>query len=192
MRSSILETRIPSDMCSPTWETGCPTRETHISSVICSLTCETHIPSDLCSLTWKTHIPSGMCSQPSQHMFLVICVSLPAQHMCIVIRLSLPGKHISLVTWVVLPIEIKKSRWQRASHSLQVQDWLSLSSILTADLWFEYMDIRNSKKRPWRPSFLSLSTSFCRGIHSSKAFLKSTKHFGASVVRFHVLVNKRF
>ena len=79
-------------------ETRCPTWETHISSVMCSLTSETHIPSDLCSLTWKTHIPSDMCSQRSQHMFLFICVPLPAQHMCIVIRFSLPGKYISLLT----------------------------------------------------------------------------------------------
>ena len=33
---------IPSDMCSPTWET--------------------HIPSDMCSPTWKTHIPRDICS----------------------------------------------------------------------------------------------------------------------------------
>ena len=37
------------------------------------------------------------------------------------------------------------------------------------------MDIKTSKKRPWTPSFLSLSNSFCQGIQS-KAFLKSTKH----------------
>ena len=144
-------------MCYPTSETRCPTWETHISSVMCSLTSETHIPSDLCSLTWKTHIPSDMCSQPSQHMFLVICVPLPAQHMCIVIRFPLPGKYISLLTWVVLPIEIKKSRWQRASHSLQVQDWLSLSSILIADLSFGYMDIKTPRK-----VFGDLFLSVCR------------------------------
>ena len=50
-----------------------------------------------------------------------------------------------------------------------------LLSIFTADLSFEYMDIKTSKKRPWTPSFLSLLNSFCRGIQS-KAFLKSTKH----------------
>ena len=37
------------------------------------------------------------------------------------------------------------------------------------------MDIKTSKKRPWTPSFLSLSNSFCQGIQS-KAFPKSTKH----------------
>ena len=57
----------------------------------------------------------------------------------------------------------------------KVKDWVNLLSILTADLSFEYMDIKTSKKRPWTPSFLSLSNSFCRGIQS-KAFLKSTKH----------------
>ena len=71
------------------------------------------------------------------------------------------------------------------TRARQVKDWVNLLSILTADLSFEYMDIKTSKKRPWTPSFLSLSNSFCRGIQS-KAFLKSTKHekvnFGASVV----------
>ena len=57
----------------------------------------------------------------------------------------------------------------------QVKDWVSLLSILTDDLSFEYIDIKTSKKRPWTPSFLSLSNSFCRGIQS-KAFIKSTKH----------------
>ena len=52
---------------------------------------------------------------------------------------------------------------------------IDLSSILTADLSFEYMDIKTSKKCPWTPSFLSLSTSFCRDMQL-KAFLKSTKH----------------
>ena len=47
--------------------------------------------------------------------------------------------------------------------------------LITADLSFEYMDIKTSRKRPCTPSFLSLSNSFCRGIQS-KAFLKSTKH----------------
>ena len=57
----------------------------------------------------------------------------------------------------------------------QVKDWVNLLSILTADLSFEYMDIKTSKKRPWTPFFPSLSNSFCRGIQSN-AFLKSTKH----------------
>ena len=56
----------------------------------------------------------------------------------------------------------------------QEKDSVNLLSILTADLSFEYMDIKTSKKRPWTPSFLSLSDSFCRGIQS-KAFRKSTK-----------------
>ena len=190
-----------------------------------------HISLVLCVPLPVKHISLAICvTLPRKHIFLVICVPLPAQHMCIVISFSLAGKHRFLVTWVVLPIEIKKSRWQHASYFLQVQDWLSLSSILTVDLSFEYMDIKISKKRPWRPSFLCLSTIFCRGIccgsilslvqiffsfvsnslscyyhtlpypktkekkiwtkdkiepqhiHSSKAFLKSTKHFGASVV----------
>ena len=66
----------------------------------------------------------------------------------------------------------------------QVKASVNLLSILTADLSFEYMDIKTSRKRPCTPSFLSLSNSFCRGIQS-KAFLKSTKHekenFGASL-----------
>ena len=99
--------------------------------------------------TWETHIPSDMC--------------------------SLPRKHISIVTWVVLPIEIKKSRWQHGTFPLQVNDWFNLSLISTADWSFEYMDIKMSKKRPLTPSFLSLLTSFCWRIQS-KAFLKSTKH----------------
>ena len=171
-------------MCSPTWETS-------IRSDLCSATSQTHIPSDMCSPTWETRMPSDiyvalpgkhislvMCVPPAgkqvslvicvllpgKHIFLVMCVPLPAQHICIVICFFLPGKHISLVTWVVLPIEIKKSRWQHASFFLQVQDWPNMSSILTADLSFEYMDIKTSKKRPWRPSFRSLSTSFCWGI----------------------------
>ena len=194
MCSPTQETHIPSVMCSPTWET-------HIPSDMCSPTWETHIPSDMCSPTWETrmgsdiyvalpgkHISRVRCvppagkqvslvigfSLPGKHIFLVMCVPLPAQHICKVICFSLPGKHISLVTWVVLPIEIKKSRWQHASFSLQVQDWPNLSSILTADLSFEYMDIKTSKKCPWTPSFLSLSTSFCQGIQSS-VFLKSTR-----------------
>ena len=57
----------------------------------------------------------------------------------------------------------------------KVKDSVNLLSILTADLSFEYMDIKTSKKRPWTPSFPSLSNSFCRGIQSN-AFLKSTKH----------------
>ena len=57
----------------------------------------------------------------------------------------------------------------------QVKASVNLLSILTADLSFEYMDIKTSRKRPCTPSFLSLSNSFCRGIQS-KAFLKSTKH----------------
>ena len=57
----------------------------------------------------------------------------------------------------------------------QLKASVNLLSILTADLSFEYMDIKTSRKRPCTPSFLSLSNSFCRGIQS-KAFLKSTKH----------------
>ena len=56
----------------------------------------------------------------------------------------------------------------------QVKDSVNLLSILTADLSIEYMDIKTSKKRPWTPSFLSLSDSFWQGIQS-RAFLKSTK-----------------
>ena len=56
----------------------------------------------------------------------------------------------------------------------QVKDSVNLLSILTAHLSIEYMDIKTSKKRPWTPSFLSLSDSFWQGIQS-KAFLKSTK-----------------
>ena len=56
----------------------------------------------------------------------------------------------------------------------QVKDSVNFLSILTADLSIEYMDIKTSKKRPWTPSFLSLSDSFWQGIQS-KAFLKSTK-----------------
>ena len=183
MCSPTWETHIPSDMCSPTWETFIPndmcfpTLETHIPSDMCSPTSETHIASDMCSPSWKTHIPCDMFFLPSgEHIslvilvFLVICVPLPAQHISIVICFSLPRKHISIVTWVVLPIEIKKSRWQHGTFPLQVNDWVNLLSILTADLSFEYMDIKMSKKRWWTP-FLSLSTSFCWGIQS-KAFPK--------------------
>ena len=59
---------IPSDMCSPTWETHIPsnmcspTWETHTPSDMCSPNWETHIPSDMCSSVWKTHIPSDVCS----------------------------------------------------------------------------------------------------------------------------------
>ena len=62
-----------------------------------------------------------------------------------------------------------------AGPAKQVKALVKLLSILTADLSFEYMDIKTSRKRPCTPSFLSLSNSFCRGIQS-KAFLKSTKH----------------
>ena len=88
---------------------------------------------------------------------------------------SLPGKHISILTWVVLPIEIKKSSWQHGTFPLHINDWVNLSSILTADLSFENMDNKTSKKHPWTSSFLSWLSSFCRGIQS-KAFPKSTKH----------------
>ena len=58
----------------------------------------------------------------------------------------------------------------------QVKASVNLLSTLTADLSFEYMDIKTSRKRPCTPSFLGLlRNSFCRGIQS-KAFLKSTKH----------------
>ena len=56
-----------------------------------------------------------------------------------------------------------------------VKTSVNLLSILNADLSFEYMDIKTSRKRHCTPSFLSLSNSFFRGIQS-KAFLKSTKH----------------
>ena len=62
------ETRIPSDMCSPTSEKHIPSdlcssfQETRIPSYTCSPTWETHIPSDMCSPTWETRIPSDMCS----------------------------------------------------------------------------------------------------------------------------------
>ena len=68
----------------------------------------------------------------------------------------------------------------------QVKASVNLLSILSADLSFEYMDIKTSRKRPCTPSFLSLSNNFCRSIQS-KDFLKSTKHeikrvnFGASL-----------
>ena len=65
----------------------------------------------------------------------------------------------------------------------QVKDSVNLSSILTADLSIEYMDIKTSKKRPWTPSFLSLSDSFWQGIQS-KAFLKSTKREKSKFRRF--------
>ena len=74
---------------------------------------------------------------------------------------------------------------------------VNLLSILTADLSFEYMDIKTYRKRPCTPSFLSLSNSFCPGIQS-KAFLKSTKHekskfrcfFGLDLT--YLIVNKHF
>ena len=62
------ETRIRSDMCSPTWKKHISsdmcysTWETRIPGVMCSPTWETHIPSDMCSPTWKTHISSDICS----------------------------------------------------------------------------------------------------------------------------------
>ena len=172
MCSPTWETHIPSDMCSPTWETFIPndmcfpTLETHIPSDMCSPTSETHIASDMCSPSWKTHIPCDMFFLPSgEHIslvilvFLVICVPLPAQHISIVICFSLPRKHISIVTWVVLPIEIEKSRWQYGTFHLQINDWVNLSSILTADLSFGYVDIKTSKKRLWTPFSVSHSWS---------------------------------
>ena len=56
-----------------------------------------------------------------------------------------------------------------------VKTSVNLLSILNADLSFEYMDIKTSRKRPCTPYLLSLSNSFCQGIQS-KAFLNSTKH----------------
>ena len=117
-----------------------------------SPTWETHIPSDTCSPTWETRIPSDMCSPPRKDVSQVFYVLLPWKHISLVICILLPGKHIFLViwvplparqhicilicffptqevTWVVLPIEIKKSRWEHASFSLEVRDWLNLSSI---------------------------------------------------------------
>ena len=177
------ETHIPCDMCFPSGETHIPsdmgsfTWETHISGDLFSPTAETHIASDMCSSTSKTHFACDMFPTPETHILSDTCIPcyiFPplAKHISTVICFSLPGKHI--VTWVVLPIEIKKSRWQGGTFSLQVNDWVNLSSILTADLSFEYMDIKTSKKCPWTPSFLSLSTSFCQGIQSS-VFLKSTR-----------------
>ena len=79
----------------------------------------------------------------------------------------------------------------------QVKASVYLLSILTADLSFEYMDIKTSRKRPCTPSFLSSSNSFCRGVQS-KAFLKSTKHekskfrcfFGLDFT--YIFVNRHF
>ena len=74
---------MPSDMCSPTWESHipsdvcCPTWKTHIPSDMCSPTWEIHIPRDMCSPTWETHIPTDMCSPTKEDLFLVICVPLP-------------------------------------------------------------------------------------------------------------------
>ena len=70
----------------------------------------------------------------------------------------------------------------------QVKDWVNLLSILTADLSFEYMDIKTSKKRPRTPFFPSLSNSFCRGIQSN-AFLKSIKHEKCKFRRFCGLIS---
>ena len=76
-------THIPSNMCSPTFETDihhifAPLPEKHLLLVIC--------------------VPL-----PGKHIFLVKCVPLSGKHICLVICVFLPGKHISLVifspTW---------------------------------------------------------------------------------------------
>ena len=76
-------THIPSNMCSPTFETDihhifAPLPEKHLLLVIC-------VP-----LPWK-------------HIFLVKCVPLSGKHIRLVICVFLPGKQISLVifspTW---------------------------------------------------------------------------------------------
>ena len=74
------------------------------------------------------------------------------------------------------------------------KDWVSLLSILTADLSFEneYMEIKTSKKRPWTPSFLNLSNSFCRAQEQSvqakspggRGVLKEQKKFFASMLSY--------
>ena len=62
----VLAQYIPSDMCSPTWET-------HILSYMCSPTWETHIPSFICSPSLETHIPSDICFSPRKHISVLIC-----------------------------------------------------------------------------------------------------------------------
>ena len=185
MCSPTLETHIPSDMCSLTWEicislVMClPLPGEHISLVICVsllvkpiylVICvslpQKHILLVLCVPLPGKHISLVVCFFPAEEhislvilVFLVICVPLPAQHTSIVICFSLPRKHISIVTWVVLPIEIEKSRWQYGTFHLQINDWVNLSSILTADLSFGYVDIKTSKKRLWTPFSVSHSWS---------------------------------
>ena len=79
---STLETRIPRDICAPTWgahifgDIRSPTLETHITSDMRSSAQGTHIPGDMCfptqethitiaigSATLGTHITGNMCSQ---------------------------------------------------------------------------------------------------------------------------------
>ena len=72
-------------------------------------TLETHIPKGIVFTLPGKHIPVILVPQTGKHIFLVMCVSLPAQHISILICFFLHEKHISLVTWVVLPIEIKKT-----------------------------------------------------------------------------------
>ena len=80
---SLPRKHIPSDMCSPIWET--------------------HIPSDMCSPTWETNIPCDMCFLLIKPIYLVICIPLPGKHISPVICVPLPHKHKFLVICVPQP-----------------------------------------------------------------------------------------
>ena len=155
MCSPNLETHIPSDMCSPTWKT-------HIPSDMCSPTWKTLIPFDMFFPTRETHIPSDT--------FFSCYMCSPTFTTHIQSDMFFPSRETHIHT----DMSCNTYGNQNGTFSVQVNDWVNLSSILTSDLSVEYMNIKTSKKRPWTPSLFSLSTSFCRGIQS-KAFLKSTK-----------------
>ena len=67
---------IPSDMCSPTWETN--------------------IPCDMCFLLIKPIYLVICVPLPGKHISLVICVPLPQKHKFLVICVPQPRKHIEV------------------------------------------------------------------------------------------------
>ena len=95
-------------------------RNTHITSDMCSPTRETHIPSDMCSPTWETHTTPDMCfcrrmcfpypvTIPSAHITRDICSRVGETHFTMdVCFLSTSGmcflgkEHVSLVISVPL------------------------------------------------------------------------------------------
>ena len=95
MSSLTCETRIPSDMCSPTQKTNI--RDMRFS------TCETYSLSGVFSPTWETHIFSDMCFPIQEtHVSLVTCVLLPGKHIALMIimcSITLETHFTSLIFW---------------------------------------------------------------------------------------------